>query len=113
MFVGDGGGMLLWGKASIPINTSAYKQYRQWGYNVTVTIVNTTIHNNTAANSGNGGGIAVENSVPLTLVDSRITNNRASLYGGGVYMDATPNEIRFVGECALSGNSIPVGAGEQ
>lgn len=107
--------MLLWGQGIFPLNTGpgTSRTYREWEHNITFLLINTTIHNNTAATAGNGGGLATENGASLVLIGCSVTNNTASLYGGGVYLDSTPNQARFDGGSVLSANSVPAGAGEQ
>lgn len=98
-------------------------------YNATVTLSNTVVANNTAANlaggarmfgtsvlnildgsqfnnnralNGNGGGIAATNVPDINIQDSTFQSNHASGNGGAVYLDA--GTLSFVGAWAVSEN---------
>ncbi len=98
-------------------------------YNATVTMSNTVVANNTAANfaggvrmfgnstlnildgslfnnnkalAGNGGGIAATNIPDINVEDSIFQQNHASGSGGAVYLDA--GTLSFVGAWGVSAN---------
>lgn len=103
----------MWSQAPVAENTAAYKQYREWTYNVSFELSGNLITENVALGSGNGGGVAIENGVMGTVSHTIIANNTAALYGGGLYMDSAPNAVTFAEGCLLLDNRVREGAGEQ
>jgi len=75
----------------------------------TLTVTNCTITGNTGNNNGNGGGIASYGA--LTVVGSTITGNTAapaSGWGGGIYVSSG---VATVVNSTISGNSAPTSSG--
>ena len=111
----NGGGLYFWAQGdSVPTNQESYKEYRHWTSNISAVVVNNTIrHNRAMASGSSGGGVAIENGFVVTMIDNIIEDNTASLYGGGIYMDATPNYLYFDGVNKITGNHVFFGTGEQ
>lgn len=73
----------------------------------TLTIINSSISNNSVENIGDGGGIRNYNGT-LTVIDSNISNNIAEEYGGGIY---NSNGVLTVTNSIISGNAAGSGGG--
>jgi parallel beta-helix repeat protein len=71
-----------------------------------LTLVDTTVTNNTA--TGSGGGIALSSSAKLTVTRGEITKNKAS-QGGGLHADSST--IVTIDACSMSGNQADYGGG--
>jgi hypothetical protein len=73
----------------------------------TLTITNSTISGNTAANSGNGGGIYSDTAATLTVTNSTISGNIATGSGGGIFSLG----LLSLTNSTLSGNKANSGGG--
>lgn len=79
--------------------------------NAELTLANSTVRNNPAANPGDGGGIRVD-TADLNVLSSRVVGNRAS-FGGGIWCRnsrVTVGASAQIGESG-SGNTAAFGAG--
>jgi CSLREA domain-containing protein len=75
--------------------------------NATLTIINSTIHNNATGNNGDGGGIFCNGA--LVLTNSTLSDNTASAKGGGLFTltsSATITGSTFARNTANSGGGI-------
>lgn len=84
-----------------------------------LTIVNSTISNNTATgnggnpgNGGNGGGIYIDGvnsyvGMAVSLSNVKVTKNKANAYGGGLFRVAYNGEPTTIDQSLFDSNSIP------
>ena len=77
------------------------------GAGTAVTIIDSTISNNTG--SSYGGGIYT--SVLLTLVNSTISNNTATVFGGGIYGNDSSGDVMTLSNCTISNNTADNSSG--
>jgi parallel beta-helix repeat protein len=76
--------------------------YRQWRRSNSITIRNSVFSGNFVAGDGGlGGGLAVQNGV-LVMENCSVSNNRASLYGAGVYLAGSTSLV--LRDSTLKGN---------
>jgi hypothetical protein len=88
--------------------------FRAYHYVSWLTLINTTVANNSGlATSTNGGGIGVADGAFLTLQDCVIEGNFAGLYGGGLFIGPSSGGVNFVGNTIVRGNSVLLGGGAQ
>jgi hypothetical protein len=73
-----------------------------------LTITDSTIHGNTAANRGGGIFSFGASTTQTQIVNSTISGNTASSYGGGVYND---KGLTLIQHSTITGNTAPVGYG--
>ncbi len=69
----------------------------------TVSITDTTVSYNKSANGGNGGGIG--NGGPLTITNSRIVNNESGLNGGGINTGSAAFFTAVITDSTISNNT--------
>ena len=106
-----GAGLFVYGTAVLTdcivtgntANSGAGIYVGKWFYASTggsVTLTNTILSNNTASNSGFGGGLLSGNSTTVVMTNCTVSSNSAG-WGGGIYTDGTTK----LTDCTFSGNT--------
>jgi hypothetical protein len=71
-----------------------------------------TFNNNSFDGSPTGGaGTLYHGAVPLTLVNTTISNNRSSGQAAGFFIDSTSGSTADISNCTFANNSVPTGNG--
>ena len=73
---------------------------------VTATFKNMTIRHGNV--TGNGGGIAITEETDVTISNVTITDNDATIYGAGIYIEGTNTSTTLtISDCIISNNETP------
>lgn len=95
-FYDDGGGLYLWGPATIR-NSSIYSNTGQYGGGINttqpLTLTDSVLYANTATIDGGGLAVTINSGGSATVQNSTISGNQAANYGGGVYVGGAGTQL--------------------
>ncbi len=81
------GGALTMSDSTVSGNTASYSGGGLYSYYSTLSISDSTIFSDNVSQSGSGGGLYLDYGNTLTMSGSKVSGNRASYSGGGLYSD--------------------------